>query len=134
MKKRFALAFAAVIALCLALVGCGGSDSADNKANFVGTWEVYEMQQGDEIITSDDVAILKESGYVVTLELGDDGSFSFDMGGDVSEGTWEATSATEAKATVDGQEILMMLEDGKLTMTQDGSDTTITFVRAEDAS
>ena len=35
---KIAIAIAAVFALCLGLVGCGGGDGADYTKNFTGDW------------------------------------------------------------------------------------------------
>lgn len=139
MKKRFALAFAAILALCLALVGCGGGGGgggeapADPKANFVGTWEITGMTQDGEEYGAEEIEMMREYGLMVYLVLNDDGTFEMNMFGEAEEGEWTADSATQATLSIDGQEVTCTLDGGTLTMTQEGSDTVITFAEIDPA-
>lgn len=47
------------IALCFALVGCGGGDKADPKKAVIGTWELSELTGASE----DDMAIRATCGF-----------------------------------------------------------------------
>ena len=113
MKKRFALAFAAILALCLALVGCGGGGGetpADPSANFVGTWEISGMTQDGETYGEEEIEMMREYGLMIYLEFYEDGTFSLELFGEANEGTWEATSASEV---VTSSETLASAETGR---------------------
>lgn len=135
MKKRFALAFAAILALCLALVGCGGGggggEAADPKANFIGTWEIQSMEQDGESMSEEDLAMMRELGLSVYLVLNEDGTGSIEMFGEALEGTWEAKNATTGTFTAEDQTVDMTLEGGTLTMTQEGTDTRMVFAQID---
>ena len=49
------------IALCFALVGCGGGDKADPKKAVIGTWELSELTGASE----DDMAMMKAFGLTI---------------------------------------------------------------------
>ena len=120
MKKGIIALLACVFALSLALVGCGGG-GGDAKAAWVGTWDLYEMEENGQITSTDDIQMLRDLGLTVTLELKDDGNGALVMFGESLEGTWEAKSATEGSFTAQDQTVGMTIADGKLTMEQNGS-------------
>ncbi len=117
--KVFAL-IAGALALCLALVGCGGSSKADPKKAFVGTWELTEISGA----TEDDMALLKAFGMAVEAALAEDGTFKMGMFGENLEGTWEAKSAEKITLTIEGESLEGTLKDGKLNFTIDGDGMT----------
>ena len=124
------LACAAVFALCIAMVGCGG----DNKKDFVGNWELTEIQDGSGNATtsSDDVAKLKDMGLTVTLTLAEDGKASLSMFGEEQTGTWKVDKAKEATIEIEGlgsQKITV--EKDSLTMAN--SDARLLFVKTNQA-
>lgn len=110
-----------LVALCCTLVGCSGDDIG---GDFAGSWKVVEMSDSTNGDMSSMLDILEKSGKSVTLNLGADKSALFDMAGNSSmEGTWEATSATEATVSFDGypETAVTIGDDGKLTFEEDGS-------------
>ena len=61
MKKRFALAFAAILALCLALVGCGGGGGGGNYIDSHGNVNgVAALELNGAQIAS----LVQENGYI----------------------------------------------------------------------
>lgn len=126
MKKGIIAMMACVFALCLALVGCGGSGGSggDAKAAWVGTWDLTEMEESGQVTGSDDLQMLRDLGLDVYLELGQDGTGSLVLFGEPMTGKWEAKSASEASFTYEGETIGMKIADGKLTMEQGGSKLT----------
>lgn len=123
MGKKGALAvIACVAALCLALVGCGNNDEAAvAKKAFAGTWDLVGMTQNGEEVGANDLAALKSLGLQVYVNLNEDGTAVLMLFDEQRNGTWEATSRTSAKVTLDNQEIGMMIKDSKLHLTQDAS-------------
>ena len=70
---KIAIAIAAVFALCLGLVGCGGGDGADYTKNFTGDWKLSGMTENGEAMSGDDIAFMESFGMTVTLTLNEDG-------------------------------------------------------------
>ena len=120
-----------VFALSMALVGCGGSAS-DPKQAFIGTWELIEMNDNGTITSQEDLELLKSLGIEVTAELNEDGTASINMMGEAMTGTWEASSATAGKITIEGQSVDMTLDGDKLSMSQNNQ--TLTFQKATASS
>ena len=72
-------------------------ESVDYNAQYVGNWELVEMtaDDPDDAIDADTVAQLKDAGYVATLTLAEDGTFTLDIFGDSEmTGTWSFESET----------------------------------------
>ncbi len=115
MKKKIAVVFAAAcaLALCFALVGCGGG-SDDAKANFVGDWKLTEGQAGGETISADDMAQLEELGLSTTFSFKEDGSCTLDLFGAETSGTWEGKSATTASVTIEDETVDVEISDDVL--------------------
>ena len=132
MKKGIVALLACVFALSLALVGCAGGGGGDVKAAWIGSWDLYEMDENGQVTSSDDIKMLKDLGLTVTLELNEDGSGALVLFGESTKGTWEAKSATEASFTAENQTISMAIADDKLTMEQNGSK--LVFQKGEAAS
>ena len=132
MKKGIVALLACVFALAMsmALVGCGSS--SDPKAAWVGTWDLYEMEENGQVTGSDDLEMLKALGLDVHLDLNQDGTGALVLFGESMECSWEAKSATEASFTLDGQSIEAKIADGKLVMEENGSK--LTFSKAEASS
>lgn len=76
---KIAIAIAAVFALCLGLVGCGGGDGADYTKNFTGDWKLSGMTENGEPMSEDDIAFMESFGMTVTLTLNEDGTGSLVM-------------------------------------------------------
>lgn len=119
-------------ALCAGLVSCG-SPAEDYTPGFVGTWELSSLEGSEEGMSAEDFAILKERGMVASLDLKDDGTCSFDLFGDVREGTWEAAAADVARITVADQVSDVALAGDSLTITQNTGQALI-FTKASAAS
>ena len=100
---KIAIAIAAVFALCLGLVGCGGGDGADYTKNFTGDWKLSGMTENG-------------TGSLVM----------FDETMDVS---WEPKSATELDVTIDGDTTTGKLADDTITLEAGGD--AMSFVRVE---
>lgn len=119
------------IALCLALVGCGGGGgqkSEDYSKNFIGEWEASEVVDEGDTVDSDTMALVKSMGMTCTLSLKEDKSATLNIFDEKTEGTWEAKSATECKATFSDGTMDGKIDGEKLLFSD--SDTSITFVKA----
>ena len=137
MKKLGIIAvLSCVVALCAALVGCGGEPPVDEatvaKEAFAGSWELTSMSQNGDTTTSDDVQMLAALGMKVTLSLNEDGSAKLVVFDSTMTGTWEAADATTATAVLDGQSVDMTLDGEQLTLAESGS--TMTFKKGAAAS
>lgn len=121
------MAAACACALCFVLVGCG-----DNKANFVGDWEL-ETIESDSMGTID-ATVLKQMNMSVTLTLNEDGSADFVMFGQSIDATWVENGAATMTLTLSGEgdAVFVLSSDGKLS--SDDGDTTMIFVRAGSAA
>ena len=128
-KKGVIALLSCVFALSLALVGCGGNNAEAAKAAFAGTWDLVEMSQNGEVTGSEDLETLKSLGLEVYVNLNEDGTSALVLFGETIDGTWEATSTTEGKITMEGQDVSMKIEDSKLTFEQEGA--TLTFEKGE---
>ena len=128
--KKFGALVCCVLALCLgfALVGCDGVEAS--KKAFCGEWSVEEMDQDGEITTAEDMALFRSLGLDVVLTLNDDLSAKLSIFGSEGDGTWEPETKSKATFVLDGQNIEMTIEDGKLHLKQDS--TLMTFVRSEE--
>ena len=115
MKQKLSTIIVAcfVFALCLAFAGCG---VMVDKKLYVGTWEL--QSSSDETFDSKTMELMKTLDVAVTLTLADDGTGVLNyLGSDSHNATWQATSNTEGKITVDDKEMTLALEESKLTMT-----------------
>ena len=97
---KIAIAIAAVFALCLGLVGCGGGDGADYTKNFTGDWKLSGMTENGEPMSEDDIALMEAFGMAVTLTLNEDGTGSLVMFDEAMDVSWEPKSATELDVTI----------------------------------
>lgn len=140
MKRPWSV-LVAMLALCLALVGCGGGASSggsgaqespsvaepDFGANFRGSWELVSMMDDGE--TSEvDLEQMKALGMYVYLDLNEDGSATLDVFGAPTDGTWEAQSENAATMTVNGEVANITLTDGLITMAQGSSSLTFKHI------
>ena len=131
MKKAGIIAvLCCVFALCASLVACGGG--TDPKAAWVGTYDLIEMNDNGTITSQDDLEMLKALGVEVNAELNSDGTAAISMMGEKLEGTWEVSSASAGKITIEGQTIDMTLNGDKLVMSQNNQ--TLTFQKSAAAS
>ena len=93
--KVFGVA-AFAIALCFALVGCGGGDKADPKKAVIGTWELSELTGASE----DDMAMMKAFGLTIEATFAEDGTFELGMFVESMDGTWDAKAADKVSLTI----------------------------------
>lgn len=96
--------------------------SADAKKAYVGSWKLTGMTENGEAISQDDMAMMEAFGMTVSLTVSEDGNFELMYFGESQKGTWEAKSATEASFTVEGDTVSATLKDGKLTLSESGTD------------
>lgn len=120
--KKIALVFALALALSFGLASCGGAPKEDFTPNFAGTWELIQVEGGDNSLSQDDFVMLKDLGMSCTLNLAEDGTYTFDMFGDVSSDAWEAVAADTATLTMSGQSVNVTLANDTLTLEQGGSE------------
>ena len=112
-RNRFVLALAAVVAVCLALVGCSGSGGGgDPTKAFLGTWDLAEAPD----LTSEDIDLMKALGIYCYVDLQDEGKAELNLMGEPLEGTWEAKSASECDITFEGETVTATLEDDLLSL------------------
>lgn len=121
MKKRIMGFLAAISALvfCFALSGCGGNNYAKN---FIGTWELSGMESEGEVMSEDDMALMKGLGIDFSLTFEEDGTAKLVLAGEEAKmGTWEAKDATTCEITIDGEPQAVKLVDGVLTLEAEGA-------------
>ena len=134
--KAIKITLAALMAMCLCtLAACsngGGSDATGEEA-FVGNWnwEINLADLGLEDIAAgmseEEVEALLAQYGTVTLTIAEDKSFTLDVYGAVTEGTWELKDKSTVTLTVEGEPQDAVLKDGKLTMEAQG--VAMTFVK-----
>lgn len=126
-KAGFIVLAACAAALCFGLVACGGGRAEGSEKHFVGKWELESTKSDDESITmtAEDVASMKEEGYICTLNLEENQTAVLNIFGEITEGAWEASSADAGKVTIDDRDIEMRIENDRLVLIQDGY--TMTF-------
>ena len=124
---KIAIAIAAVFALCLGLVGCGGGDGADYTKNFTGDWKLSGMTENGEAMSGDDIAFMESFGMTVTLTLNEDGTGSLVMFDEAMDVSWKPKSATELDVTIDGDTTTGKLADDTITLEAGGD--SMSFVR-----
>ncbi len=122
MKKRIAILLAVVcsLALCFALVGCGGGKGEDASKNFVGDWVLVGGEADGEVIDAEMVDMLNSFGMQVYLSLKDDGTATLVLFGEEMDGTWKAKDASTVTLTFDGSSADSKLADNKLTLEVEG--------------
>ena len=136
MKKTIGIfaALACAVAICFALVGCGGASAEDEKA-FVGKWElnsIVSSSGSSDSITQSDVELMKSLGMSLNLTLNADKTAEFDMFGEVTKCEWKCKGPKEATLTISGQKVDLSIDDsGKLLMAQSGD--VIAFSKAADS-
>ena len=121
------LAFCAVVAtMAVVLAGCGNNAQAIKDA-YVGDWQITGMVENGQETTSEDLELMRSYGLDVTLNLSEDGKATLNLFGSDMTGTWEASSTTSGKMTLNEEAVDMTLKDGKLTFSQGNADTSLTF-------
>jgi len=139
MRRQLLAPIACAMAVCLALVGCGESAPAEPEATeevveeaieevaepdgseYVGTWELYEMHNGDEATSHEDLMAAKDAaGTSIYLVINEDGSAELDVYGTVMSGTWEPGDDGSLSMTFNGKTATVsMVEEGKLTFSDE---------------
>lgn len=128
---KIAIAIAAVFALCLGLVGCGGGDGADYTKNFTGDWKLSGMTENGEAMSEDDIALMEAFGMAVTLTLNEDGTGSLVMFDEAMDVSWEPKSATELDVTIEGDTTTGKLADDTITLEAGGDSMSFARVKAD---
>ena len=131
-KRMLGILIAAVsaCALCLVLGACSNAP-ASKEASFVGKWTMCEVSQGGQSITYEAAdAEMKEQMDKTYFDIKNDGTIEVSDMGSVESGTWEASSATEAKASAGDVNLTMKIEGDKLVATSDASETVVTLRKA----
>ena len=119
--------------LSLALFGCGSGSNGDDpeaaKAAFAGTWNLTGMTQDGQETSADDIKMLAALGLEVYLDLNDDGTAQLMLFGESMDGTWEASSTTAGKVTLNGESVDMTIDGEQLKMEQ--AEASLTFEKGE---
>lgn len=85
------------------------ADAADSETaageagGFVGTWELYSMDDGEQEILAAEAPAGTVSSLAISLEVREDGTASYYMGGADLPGTWEATGADSIRIEFENQ-------------------------------
>ena len=124
MKLRVVAVVCCALALCFALVGCGGVD----KSKYLGDWEMTSSS----IANYDDksMELAKSLGLNVKLTLNEDGSGKLVLLSDTQDVKWEAKSDTQGKLVIAGQREATITLDGSSLTLADGSNQTMNFSHA----
>ena len=129
-KTGILLSLCCALALCLALVGCGGGGGNDAaKAAFTGTWDLVGITQDGVETGADDIETLASLGLDVYLELNEDGTSKLVLFGESMEGTWTAESETAGTVVLQGEDAAMAIEGDNLVMKD--KDNSLTFKKGE---
>ena len=129
MRKRiFGLLTCALcaFALCLGLVGCGGSKGA-SKDQFVGYWECVTGTVEGETLKEEDLDYFRELGFNIVLHLAEDGTGECDILGDITETTWDAEKGT---MKFEGDTVNIKVEESNLKLSND-SGVDMTFRKGD---
>ncbi len=132
--KKYLAALVGMLALCLAIVGCGGSSGSGSgsgsdsgfassaRDSFVGTWQLYEADYEDDEYDADPdtIAAMAEAGLVATIDMDADGNLVFDMFGSVYEGTWEVKDASTVTINLEGDTEDCTIDGDLLTLEREG--------------
>lgn len=120
--KIFAAAVCAV-ALCVALAGCAGggtAGSADNSANFQGTWVLSGGNADGQELTAESIEAMEQMGLHVYIQMNEGGSAVVSLFGSDYDGTWEAKDATTVALTFEGDTADAVLEGDELVLSVEG--------------
>lgn len=113
MKKAFAVFCAmAVIASCLLMCGCGGTDMSDSK--YLGKWQATTAEYSGMKLGVEDAL-----GGEFSFTLNDDGTVDLVVTGDKESGKWSETE--NGIQFEEGDETMAFNdEDGKLVLDYSG--------------
>lgn len=122
MKKTFSvICVVLVLALTLSLAACGGSGSGGGK-DYSGTYKLIEITAGGKDMSS----YLDLVGDVTLTIEGDKATMK--MGEDTSEMTVDSKAMTISS---DGSASPFTVEDNKLTLAENNSDTKMVFEKQQ---
>ena len=128
MKLRLIAGLCCAFAFCLALFGCGNASDS-----IAGTWDLDDASMADymgEDLTDEQ----KEAAHqLMFLNLNDDGTVDFVIYGDDIQGTWEKASDGTLSLTFDESPATAKIENGTLTLDEEGEVTTFAKASAKRA-
>ncbi|WP_165044723.1 hypothetical protein [Adlercreutzia sp. ZJ138] len=113
----------AITAMLVLLMLCGCATLHDGDT-FVGSWELVETSGDESALSPDYVREMRDLGMIIQLTLEEDGTLIIDQYGEISTGTWQATSTDEGLATLDNNVALMRLDGDRLIMGDEASSMT----------
>lgn len=113
LKAKRLMAFAVVsVMFSFMLVGCVASNSV------VGTWNLTEGQIGDTALDNSSIEYLKSQDMECLLVFNSDGTYTIDVFGEETSGSWESRGSSEV--VLDGEETLSL--SSSALRWQDGGD------------
>lgn len=127
LKKVVALMACALVA-CFVIAGCGAQNY---KQDFIGTWEICEMEENGETTSQEDLDLLRKFNLNVTLELTEDKAV-LDLFGETQEGTWEAKGNKSGSITFEDSTADMAIND-EGTLELSSEDSVLRFQKVEAA-
>ncbi|MEF9839349.1 MAG: hypothetical protein RR705_00085 [Lachnospiraceae bacterium] len=125
LSKVVMVMMVAVMAMA-ALAGCGGKDSTPE---IVGTWKVSTVETAG--VSVDFAKYAEQLGQdadslVMELTAKEDKSFTMNLMGQESKGTWEEKDS-KYTLTMDGEDQEVAIKDGKLTFSEEATGIKMTF-------
>lgn len=123
-----------VLAVCMVmgvLAGCGnGSEGSKEKTpDIVGTWKASTVEAAGVTVDFNKYAeqLGQDAESIKTdMEIKEDKTFSMDMMGQTTEGTWEEKNGKYI-LTVDGLDQEVSITDGKLVFEEKTANIKLTF-------
>ena len=114
-----------ILTLVFSTSACGGGDTADPMDAFIGTWEVESMK-GPDAMSEEDFQEIADQGEAILMTFNRDGTVSWDVRGDVSDGKWKASDAKSATVTIDDEAADVKIVNSKLELTIEGNTMVLT--------
>ena len=115
-NKGLIIGIVIAVAVVLIIAGCFTfSKGILGSKKIVGYYELCEMTSGEENYSHEDLESLKSLGLNVTLELNEDKTGTLNLFGEEMNLTYD-----NKNMTVDGEAAPYKVEDGKISMEQDG--------------
>ena len=128
MKKLLRCCLTAFLAF--SLLGCqpdaqeAAPEAEPEPLPIAGDYRLIEMIDETGKDVTEDLSMLEEHGKTVSLTLNEDGSGLLNMFGEENEVTW-----TEAFVNLNGQDIPLTFEEGKLTISDTEGKTVLVFTK-----
>ena len=116
-------AVVAMMALAVALTGCGATanDEAKAKETFVGSWDIVEFVNNGEDMT-EMINLMKQYGADVGLDIAEDGSLKLNIAlgssDESMEGSWTVKNATTIEVELQGAKSEAVYADGQIVIEQ----------------